>query len=178
MGKLLIGDVEPASLGAIDKLYVGSELVWPTAQPPGEFLLSTNMFLASGFDTVLSFFGPTAFFGRTITGSLDPNVGEILENTHPYAWSLVAPAMFIRVDIESQSLNGGLFRILANGVNYAPGAWVQINPTSNSLELRGSAPSVIGNFSNTVARVRISDTPNGGNILYDAYSEMRIRRGF
>lgn len=31
MGKLFIGDAEPSSLGALDKLYIGDELVWPTA---------------------------------------------------------------------------------------------------------------------------------------------------
>lgn len=30
MGKLFIGDVEPSSLGALDKLYIGDELVWPS----------------------------------------------------------------------------------------------------------------------------------------------------
>jgi hypothetical protein len=172
MGKLRIGDTEPASLGAIDKLYVGSELVWPTAVAIPTFIASMNVPFA-GLQAFLDFAGPTAFFGHRITPSV--SFGSVVQNTHPFTWGL-SNAMFVRVDIESQVLNGGLFVMLANGVNYVPGAWVQINPTSNSFSLQGGAPAAVGALATTIARIRISDTPNGGNIVYDAYTEFLVRR--
>jgi hypothetical protein len=172
MGKLRIGDTEPASLGAIDKLYVGSELVWPTAQPPGQFVFHAQVPFA-GLQAFLQFAGPTAFFGHRITADVD--FGSVVANTHPFTWGL-SNAMFVRVDIESQVLNGGLFVMLANGVNYVPGAWVQINPTSNNFSLEGGAPAAVGATATTVARIRISDTPNGGNIVYDAYTNYQVQR--
>jgi hypothetical protein len=175
MGKLLIGDVEPASLGAIDRLYVGSELVWPTAVEIPTFLATASVPF-TGIFIALDFAGPTAFFGRFITVTAD--LGQILQNTHPFSWDQggASNSMFVRAVIEEQSLNGGAFAIRANNVAYTPGTWVEINPTSNFFTVQGGAPGVVNTSADTLLRIQISSTPNGGNIVYDAFSYFSVLR--
>lgn len=173
MGKLFIGDTEPASLGAIGKLYVGDELVWPTAVEIPTFLATASVPFMGDFIS-LDFAGPTAFFGRGITVNAD--LGQVLQNTHPFFWSLSGARMFVRADIVEQSLNGGAFAMRANNVAYTPGTWVEINPTSNFFTVSGGAPGVVNTSADTLLRIQISEAPNGASPLYDAFSYFSVLR--
>jgi hypothetical protein len=175
MGKLLIGDVEPASLGAIDRLYSGDTLLWPTAVNIPTFLATASVPFMGTFIS-LDFAGPTAFFGRLISVTAD--LGQILQNTHPFTWDPMGLSshMHVRADIEDQSLNGGAFAMRANNVAYTPGTWVEINPTSNFFTVAGGAPGVVNTSADTLLRIQVSSTPNGGNVVYDAFSYFSVLR--
>lgn len=169
-------EVAKIALGNTDilKVSLGSVDIWPSAPPIGEFLLRGNIPFTGNFFS-LAFQGPTAFFGYSIIANAQ--LGQIDENTHPGSWAITSPpAMFVRADIESQVLNGGSFSMLANNINYTPGTWVQINPTSNSFEMRGGGGAIIGQTTRTVVRLQISSTTDGGNVVYDNRTDFSILR--
>lgn len=172
-GSLFIGEETPSSLGALDRLYAGEELVWPPAVEIPTYVAVASVPFAGAGVIALDFAGPTAFFGHRITVTAD--LGQVLENTHPFTWG-VSNSMFVRATIESQSLNGGAFALRANNVVYTPGTWVEINPTSNFFTVSGGAPTTVNLTADTLLHIQISDAPNGGNIVYDAFSLFSILR--
>jgi len=115
MNGLYIGGVEPSSMGAIDKLYVGAELVWPTAVPPAvlDHVVKVSHSSASGAATASIPFPTGAAAGMaiiflnralntTITGTppdkvLPPDYIDLNLNFQPETFEVCRFAMSFKI---------------------------------------------------------------------------------
>lgn len=141
MGKLFIGDVEPASLGAIDRLYVGDELVWPSVQPPGwqNGNTLTNL-VYGGSNTAVVNISP-APDGTLVVQSIAPVTGGD-DTLNGFAYF---------TPVATDVTLGRLFRIRYDA-NPTPGAWIAIAsfyfpvPMQFFIDVGTPAVNVLGQF--------------------------------
>jgi hypothetical protein len=153
MGKLFIGDVEPSSLGAIDKLYVGAELVWPSEPVPG---------WQNGNTTTNLTFGGTN--GAVVNISPAPNGTLTVQSVAPVTGgddTLNGFAYFLPVATDVTL--GRFFRVVNDASPGFPSAWQAIAsfyfPVPLQMAVDAGTPTAFQS-----GRFEFSET-NGGPIV-------------
>jgi hypothetical protein len=116
MGKLFIGEVEPSSLGAIDRMYVGDELVWPSEPVPGWQNGNTVTNLTYGGTSGAVVNVSPAPNGTLTVGSLAPITGGD-DTLNGFAYFL---------PVETDITLGRFFRVINDAFPGAPGPWTAI----------------------------------------------------
>jgi hypothetical protein len=169
-----LSEIEAIALGntSIVKVSLGDVDVWPPepAIPTYVADLSIPAFSSSNGRLV---------FGRANGDIVITGGAAIVVNTHPATWGPANSLLSVRFTILSTDLNGSTLTLQINGLNpVVEGVWHAVTTGfgGNAGIALSAAGLAEGPPAKASVRVELSTAPGGGNIVYDAISDVSLVR--